>query len=59
MLIAGVTYTIGPRGQITRLRVVGRTAFDRINEAERRRHHHAGARRSPLLDSTATPLTVD
>lgn len=60
MLIAGVTYTIGARGQITQLRVVGRTAFDRINEAERRRHHHGGRRHAaPALDSTATPLTAD
>ncbi len=37
MLIAGVHFTYGEDGQKTQLRLVGVTAYDRINEAQRRR----------------------
>jgi prophage tail gpP-like protein len=57
MLIAGVKYIIGPEGQKTQLRVTGRTAFDRINESERRRPRHPKAPASTAaLYTTATPL---
>ena len=50
MLIAGVSYSLGPDGLKTELRLVGPTAFDRINEAERRRHQSRGEHRK--LDSS-------
>lgn len=56
MLIAGVTCDFDEEGRRTRLRVVGVTAYDRINEAERRRHRrHDRAGHGPL-DATPTPL---
>jgi prophage tail gpP-like protein len=54
MLIAGVVYSRSAEGTLTRLRVVGRTAFDRINESEKRRHR-VKAPAKPL-DSTVVPL---
>jgi prophage tail gpP-like protein len=41
MLVAGVRYIAGPRGLLTELRIVGLSAYDRINEAARR---HRGDR---------------
>lgn len=40
MLIAGVAYEFGEQGAVTQLRVCGVSAFDRINEAEKRRHRN-------------------
>lgn len=57
MLIAGVSYLLGPDGLKTELRLVGPTAFDRINEAERRRHHSRGEQRK--LDSTVRPFQAN
>jgi len=52
MLIAGCEYSFGPRGILTRLRLVGVTAYDRINEAERKRS------RAPAKSATQAPLTT-
>ena len=54
MLIAGVSYSLGPAGMMTELRLAGPTAFDRINEAERRRHRSRGEPRS--LDGAVAPF---
>jgi len=43
MLIAGVRFMMSERGQMTELRVAGITAYDRINEAEKRRHRTTNA----------------
>lgn len=40
MLISGVTYAEGPEGLATQIRLAGVTAFDRINEADKRRKRH-------------------
>ena len=56
MLIAGVTYRFSDRGARTSLRMVGVTAYDRINESERRKHHHPHYASSQQLDSTAKPF---
>ena len=59
MLIAGVDFEFGQDGMKTVLRLAGVTAFDRINEAARRRpgHHrrHAAGQSGPL-DSDLAPL---
>lgn len=45
MLIAGIVYTYDDRtGAETRLRLAGRSAYDRINEAERGKHKRGGRR---------------
>ncbi len=56
MLIAGVTFTFDDKGEKTMLRVCGRTAFDRINEAERRRHRWRDRRPTAPGDSAPSPL---
>ena len=56
MLVAGVHYTFGPAGQHTELRVVGLTAYDRINESERRRQRRTRSTATRPLDSSVTPL---
>ncbi len=60
MLIAGCDYQFGPHGTKTRLRIVGVTAYDRINEPERHRSRRSGkgAGHGPL-DSKVQPLTAD
>ncbi len=56
MLIAGVRYLFDEHGARTELRVVGRTAYDRINEGARRRGHHHND--TGPLDATVTPLSA-
>jgi prophage tail gpP-like protein len=71
MLIAGVTFTFDETGRKTRLRMAGVTAYDRINEADRkgRRLPKAGSAKGVQaigsaappaagLDSTVTPFTA-
>lgn len=58
MLIAGIAYRFSEQGAITELRVAGRTAYDRINEAERERKRHRGKKDDRKLDSTPVPLTA-
>lgn len=60
MLIAGVRYLFDAEGARTELRVVGVTAYDRINEADRRRPTKgtAGGPAKPL-DSTVQPLEAN
>ena len=55
MLIAGVAFAFNRDGARTTVRLAGVTAFDRINEAEKRRHkgHAKAAPRS--LDSSLPP----
>lgn len=56
MLIAGVTYRFNERdGARTSLRLVGVTAYDRVNATVRRRHHRA-ATQQQQLDSSAKPF---
>jgi prophage tail gpP-like protein len=57
MLIVGTTYSEGADGQTTRLRVAGLTAFDRTNEAEKRRHRVTGNAVTKPLSSAVVPLT--
>jgi len=38
-----VRFMMSERGQMTELRVAGITAYDRINEAEKRRHRTTNA----------------
>jgi prophage tail gpP-like protein len=57
MLIAGVEFLNDEGGQRTQLHVVGVTALDRINEADRRRSGKA-RKSKPNLDTTATPLNA-
>lgn len=56
MLIAGVSFTNDPQGRRTVLRLAGVTAYDRINEAERRKHRGGGKAGPGNLDRTAVPL---
>lgn len=56
MLIAGVAHRFGEQGATTDLRIVGRTAYDRINEAERPTRRGRGG--TPPLLTTAPPLQV-
>ncbi len=58
MLIAGIAYRFDDGGYRTELRVVGRTAYDRINEAERRHGHHHRGHRDAKLDSSPAPLVA-
>jgi prophage tail gpP-like protein len=60
MLIAGVTYLFDADGARTELRVVGITAYDRINEADRKRGSKPKGKAAPAapLDSTVQPLTA-
>lgn len=55
MLIAGVIYAEGEQGLVTQIRVAGRTAFDRINEADRRRQRTTKNAVSKPLDSSVAP----
>ncbi len=59
MLIAGCDYEFGEAGIKTRLRLVGVTAYDRINEAARGRSRAPakGKAQGPLT-STPSPLTA-
>jgi prophage tail gpP-like protein len=57
MLISGVSYLSGEQGVLTLIRCAGITAFDRINEAERRRHRHAQNSSGPLDTSFEPPKT--
>jgi prophage tail gpP-like protein len=56
MLIAGVRWLYDEQGERTEIRVVGRSAYDRINEAARRRGHHH--KDTGPLDATVTPLSA-
>ena len=56
MLIAGVSYSEGREGLKTRLRLAGVTAFDRINEAEKRKHRTTAAAVKRSLSSDFRPL---
>ncbi len=59
MLIAGVRYTYGADGCKTRMRVVGVTAYDRIDEAAKRRPRSTPKGKSTtVLDSSVAPLTA-
>jgi prophage tail gpP-like protein len=63
MLIAGCEYRFGADGIKTRLRLVGVTAYDRINEAERKRSRASGRAKAKgpaqgPLTSTVTPLSA-
>ncbi len=49
-------YRFSEQGAITELRVAGRTAYDRINEAERERKRHRGKKDDRKLDSTPVPF---
>ena len=55
MLIAGVAHRLGPEGAVTDLRIAGRTAYDRIDEAEQPPRRRGGGGGGPLL-TTAPPL---
>ena len=57
MLIVGVRWVFDDHGARTELRVVGRTAYDRINEGARRRGHHHND--TGPLDATVTPLIAN
>lgn len=57
MLISGVRYRRGAEGDITQLSLVGVTAFDRINEAQRRRQRTTKNAINRTGESTAEPLT--
>jgi prophage tail gpP-like protein len=61
MLIAGVSYLFDAEGARTELRVVGVTAYDRINEADRRRQPKpkSAAGAGAPLDSTVQPLSSE
>lgn len=59
MLIAGVAYKFGERGATTRLRLVGVTAYDRIDEAERRKHRHGHQTAQQQLTTTAAPIQAN
>lgn len=56
MLIAGVTFKLTKEGRMTRLRVAGISAYDRINESDRRRRGKTAS--GKVLDSTVTPLSA-
>lgn len=59
MLIAGVHYEFDDRGYRTTLRLAGPSAYDRINESERRRRHNRPHHGAPgRLDATVIPLTA-
>lgn len=59
MLIAGVAHRFGEQGATTDLRVVGRTAYDRINEAERPiRRAHAEQRLNSSLAAPQPPTAA-
>jgi prophage tail gpP-like protein len=47
MLIAGVEFERSATGDITRLRVVGPSAYDRINEADRKRQPRGSKKAAP------------
>ena len=57
MLIAGVRYRYDEGGERTEMRVVGVTAYDRINEAAKRRPRSTKAKPGPG-DATVAPLTA-
>lgn len=59
MLIAGCEYNFGAQGIKTQLRLVGVTAYDRINEADRRKRRAPakGVAQGPLT-TTVAPLTA-
>lgn len=57
MLIAGVEFEYDEQGERTHLRVVGTSAYDRINEADRKRQGKT-AKAHGKLDTTVTPLTA-
>jgi len=56
MLIAGVTYEFSEKGARTKLRLVGVTAYDRIDEAERRKHRHGHQTAQQQLTTAAAPI---
>jgi prophage tail gpP-like protein len=56
MLIAGVHFTYGAAGMKTRMRVVGVTAYDRINEASKKKGPKQ--KRSGSMDATVANLTA-
>lgn len=56
MLIAGVAHRFGPDGAVTDIRVAGRTAYDRIDEAEQPRRRGGGGARP--LNTQSVPLTA-
>lgn len=58
MLIAGVRYRYGAEGEITQLSLVGVTAFDRINEAEKRRHRTTSNAVNKPLQTTYIPASA-
>lgn len=54
MLIAGVTYSLSEQGITTRLRVVGRSAFDRIDEPAPRIQRRIRTKGNPEIYTTGT-----
>ena len=49
MLIAGVEFEMSEAGASTALRVVGPSAYDRINEADRKKHKAVKSQPSDLI----------
>jgi prophage tail gpP-like protein len=54
MLIAGCTYSLSERGITTRLRVTGRSAFDRIDEPAPRVQRRIRTKGNPQIYTTGT-----
>jgi prophage tail gpP-like protein len=55
MLIAGVRFERSEEGDVTRLRLVGPNAYDRINEADRHRNRKAKGKTTPGNLITTVP----
>lgn len=58
MLIAGCEYHFGAEGLFTMLRLVGVTAYDRIDEADRRKSKAPASAKNSPLTSAPTPLSA-
>jgi prophage tail gpP-like protein len=56
MLIAGVKFSLDEQSQKTELRIVGVTAYDRINEAQKRKQRHTARSTTKKLDASVSPL---
>jgi prophage tail gpP-like protein len=59
MLVAGVKFSLDDKSQKTELRIVGVTAYDRINEAQKRRQRTTSRSTGKKLDASVTPLKAD
>ena len=58
MLIAGCDYGFSESGLVTKLRLVGVTAYDRINESVRGKSRAPARAAQGPLTSTVTPLSA-